>query len=266
MPIRESASIRLARCGLEFVAGWRQSLGPTCSLHGHAGFELVLHPKGGGRTATATGAIQHFRPGSAVLYAPGIAHEQWGHGRGEEWCIQALPRRPLRDLPDLIHLGDCADPYVWSEAALLTRVPPDERDARQLELGMRVTALLLRVLVLGSDAEQRLPTLSRRRTEAARAWLRDRFREPRCLDEVANAVGVSVDHLRHCFKRELGIGMARYVAGLRIAHAKELLAQTSLPLRAIAPLCGYANERYLSRVFRALEGAPPGRFRPRSPQ
>lgn len=255
-----TAADHIARCGLDLVAAWRQGLEPRCERHSHDGFELVLHPSGSGRTVIPGGEAA-FAPGSAVLYAPGVVHEQWASGRGEEWCLLFRPRRPLPRVPDLVHVAACDDPYVLGESALLTRIPGEERASRRDELSLRSTALVLRVLALGSGlTPARLPP-ARRHAEAAREWLRANFREPHCLADVAAALGVGVDHLRHCFRRETGTGMARYVAGLRIAHAKDLLAHSRLPLRRIAVLCGYANERYLCRVFRRIAGAPPSRFR-----
>jgi AraC-like DNA-binding protein len=253
--------VDLAVAGLTFTTGWRHALGPYCPRHSHAGFELVLHVAGGGLTTTATGASQAFGDGDAVLYGPGVAHDQRADGPGEEWCIQAAAARPLPGIPDLVHVAACADPYVVGEAGLLTRLSPDEMPARREELGMRVTALLMRVLALGSPARERLRPQAQRYAEAARDWLRARFREPHCLEEVATAVGVGIDHLRHCFRREYGTGMARYVISLRLAHAKDLLAHSNLPLQAIAEQCGYASDRYLCRVFQQWEGVPPGRFR-----
>lgn len=256
-----AVSRQLARAGVEFIAAWRQPLAATCPLHSHAGFELVLHPTGSGRTSTATGASQDFLPGTAILYGPGIAHAQRANPPGEEICLQMVPRRTLTGMPDLMHLPVCDD-YLLHEVALLARVPADERHARSDELDLRATAVLLRVIALGSMTVDDVLTPVENNAARARAWLREHACEADCLRRVAAAVGIGPDHLRHCFRRVYGVGMARYVAGLRIAHAKDLLAHTGQPLREIARQCGYANERYFCRVFSAQTGSTPGRFRP----
>jgi AraC-like DNA-binding protein len=255
-----------AQASVDFVVGWRQPLEASNGLHSHPGFELVRHPSGQGRTTTATGAVIDFAPGSIVWYAPGVAHDQTAVGPGEEWCIQAVPRHPFTGLPDALHLAACDDPFVSNEFALLTQISPDERVERQDELNLRVAALLMRIHTLGQRPERREISQIRQHAEQARTWLREHFRDQSCLEKVVEEVAIGADHLRHCFKREFGTGMASYVASLRLAYAKDLLAHSRLPLTAIAQLCGYATARYLCRVFKEHEGAPPGHFRGTMPR
>jgi quercetin dioxygenase-like cupin family protein len=59
---------------IELVVGFRHRLdaGRACGLHAHAGWELVYHPSGAGRT-TAGGHELTFAAGDLVMYPPGVA-------------------------------------------------------------------------------------------------------------------------------------------------------------------------------------------------
>ena len=72
---------------------------------------------------------------------------------------------------------------------------------------------------------------------------------------------VSHDYLRHCFKDRYRGSLAGWLSEVRIERAKELLVHSRLPLKTVAAMCGFANERYFSSVFRKREACAPGEFR-----
>ncbi len=47
----------------------------------------------------------------------------------------------------------------------------------------------------------------------------------------------------------------------RVERAKEILEETDLKVNEIAPLIGYADEKYFSRVFKQYVGVSPGSYR-----
>lgn len=55
--------------------------------------------------------------------------------------------------------------------------------------------------------------------------------------------------------------MHDFLTEIRIGKAKELLVKTSDSLRAISASVGYADEFYLSRVFKKIVGVPPTNYR-----
>ena len=64
-----------------------------------------------------------------------------------------------------------------------------------------------------------------------------------------------------CFRRFTGGTAGEYIQKERIWKACRLLSETSEPLKSIAPKCGFANEYYLSKVFRAATGKTPIQYR-----
>ncbi len=52
-----------------------------------------------------------------------------------------------------------------------------------------------------------------------------------------------------------------YVGLVRIQEAKQLLANTTLPIHTISLKCGFENSNYFNRMFKKYENTTPGMFR-----
>ena len=52
-----------------------------------------------------------------------------------------------------------------------------------------------------------------------------------------------------------------YLMALRIQAAKELLLQSSIPIKEIVFQVGFEDYNYFNRTFKKIEGVPPARFR-----
>jgi AraC-like DNA-binding protein len=70
-------------------------------------------------------------------------------------------------------------------------------------------------------------------------------------------LGLSESTLRRQFRQAMGLSPHEYLIQTRIARAKELLAASGLPLKAIARRVGYSDVYYFSRQVRQLTGLPP---------
>ena len=85
--------------------------------------------------------------------------------------------------------------------------------------------------------------------------------DPPSLSALSRQLNYSSSALRARFRAATGISMQEHVLQGRIARARALLADTDLPLKAIARQLGYANEFYFSRQFHQRTGVAPGAFR-----
>lgn len=81
------------------------------------------------------------------------------------------------------------------------------------------------------------------------------------LEETANRLFVSEEYLSTQFKKETGKGFTETVRGFRIERMKGLLVSTRLKLNQIAELTGYADPKYMSRVFKEETGMLPTEYR-----
>jgi AraC-like DNA-binding protein/ligand-binding sensor protein len=95
----------------------------------------------------------------------------------------------------------------------------------------------------------------------AMSYIRRNFTEKVSLEEVADEVSLSPTYFSRLFKEEAGQSFKVYLNDLRIGEAKNLLAETDLPLIEIASRVGFEDQSYFSRVFRNVVGISPGRFR-----
>ncbi|MGR8011155.1 AraC family transcriptional regulator [Streptomyces hypolithicus] len=92
------------------------------------------------------------------------------------------------------------------------------------------------------------------------AMARDAFR-PLTIAEHASRHGMTPAELRAAVRRSAGCSPKDYLLGIRLGHAKELLAATDLPVAAVARRVGYDDPAYFSRLFTRRVGTPPIRFR-----
>lgn len=81
------------------------------------------------------------------------------------------------------------------------------------------------------------------------------------LQNIADAVRMSISSVSSIFKEETGSTVYDYLTTLRIEKACELLQDSSLKIADIAGLVGYQNENSFIRTFRKQKSVTPGKYR-----
>ena len=81
------------------------------------------------------------------------------------------------------------------------------------------------------------------------------------LEDMAARCGLSKYHFLRLFKQYTGFTPYDYLNTLRIAQAKNLLADTDLPAYKIGQMVGFPGEASFIRLFKLNAGAPPGAYR-----
>lgn len=94
-----------------------------------------------------------------------------------------------------------------------------------------------------------------------REWIRINLREPLTVQMVADKFRYSSDYLSSLFRKHMGTSISRYIRDQRIQYAKELLLRTNLHVQEISSMCGYSDEKYFMRQFKAVERISPTNFR-----
>lgn len=79
---------------------------------------------------------------------------------------------------------------------------------------------------------------------------------PLSLADLAARAGLSVRTLDRLFQEELGMPPGRYFQMIRLAHARDLAANSEYDLNGIALRCGYSGAAALSKAFRRAYGHP----------
>lgn len=81
------------------------------------------------------------------------------------------------------------------------------------------------------------------------------------LTEMAQSVGLSVEHLRELFKSEIGMTPIQYQKRLRLLEAKRLLESTFLNVQEIVIRVGLSDDSHFVRDFKKLYGLTPAQYR-----
>ncbi|WP_435016398.1 substrate-binding domain-containing protein [Tundrisphaera sp. TA3] len=84
------------------------------------------------------------------------------------------------------------------------------------------------------------------------------------VDEVCQHVSLSRSTLQRRFRRLLDSTILDELINARVGRAREMLAQTDLPIALIAERCGFGHQEYLGKVFRERIGQTPAGLRKRA--
>jgi AraC-like DNA-binding protein/ligand-binding sensor protein len=95
----------------------------------------------------------------------------------------------------------------------------------------------------------------------AERYIRENYTRKVSLREVADASGLSAPYFSTVFKEEMGENLSSYLNRLRVDRATGLLMETGLSLSEIAGSCGFEDQSWFSKIFKAYTGMSPGKYR-----
>jgi len=81
------------------------------------------------------------------------------------------------------------------------------------------------------------------------------------VGEVARRVGLSRTTLKRRFRAALNRSVQEEIAAVQLKRVQQLLAETELPLKAIARQTGFRHASSLAAAFKLLTGMTPGEYR-----
>jgi len=93
------------------------------------------------------------------------------------------------------------------------------------------------------------------------AYMQEHAYESITIDDVLKAVPMARSSLEQRFQKAFGRTPAEEIRRLRINKARELLAETDLPMQNIAEASGFSTYNYLSFAFKQVTGMPPRDYR-----
>ncbi|MBW7456906.1 AraC family transcriptional regulator [Paenibacillus sepulcri] len=95
----------------------------------------------------------------------------------------------------------------------------------------------------------------------ALSFMKENFRDPIELEDVARVLMLSPSRTRHLFKEMLGEGFKEYLTQLRINEAKRLLITSDMQVMTICLHCGFQSLTPFYRAFRQIVGMTPQEYR-----
>lgn len=92
-------------------------------------------------------------------------------------------------------------------------------------------------------------------------YIDEHFFEELTLSLLAEKFAVESSYFSKIFRQETGENVMLYIAGKRMAKAKEYMKDEHINLTEIAFMVGYDDYTYFNRVFRKMEGMSPRDYR-----
>lgn len=245
--------------------------GYSFPLHKHRGFHEIVTCLNGGLTHTAPGRVVKQEAGDVLLIRDGDCHAI--SGRLGEFINIVLPNTWLKDMYIEDFGGLPEDVQVnlsQAEKELLisgyedyaASADPNLKRIRYTRLALWIVELL--IAAGGVPGRMRAGELKGRTP----AWL---YAAVRRLDsgtwkiqspgELAEACGVSPEHLSRCWKKNTGMTPSGYLLRLRLDRALGMLKTSNMSVTHIALQNGFQSLNYFFVKFRKTYGVSPGAYK-----
>lgn len=195
------------------------------------------------------------REGDAVFIPENIyCYSEW-HGDPEIEVVYLscfMHYESFKYEPQILHVDRAIKDDILQIAALLSQKEP-----AVLEAYSRFYKLLQ--LLVGKLHPS---TVSFDKTlHNAIAYITENWNRPFCVAALAKHCCVSESTLYHLFQRELGQTPIGFLNSIRINIAIEHLENTGHAISTISTLVGFRSENHFRKVFAALTGTTPLKFR-----
>lgn len=238
---------------LEFCFTAVNPAGRYIGMHTHAALEIVYYAGGEGETQVERKAFD-FSRGLFTITPAGVHHDQANATEVTSLCF-GISSSGLEELQG-----------GWFDASgalgkACERLLAEKKDARPAHetvcrgLLFEIAGLARRACVEGKRKPAKKELVSR-----ALEIIREEDGKT-SVGDLSARLFVSKDYLRHLFREQTSQSPIRHIIGAKIERAKDLLARSDMPIKAIAAECGFENEYYFSRVFKHATAESPSAFR-----
>lgn len=97
--------------------------------------------------------------------------------------------------------------------------------------------------------------------QEVKRYVREHMVDNIAVVDIAEELHFNPQYLMRAFKSKTGLSIMEYITQARISTAKKILQDTSLPVKVIADMTGYADYAYFTRVFKKTTGQSPSDYR-----
>ncbi|MBQ8003550.1 MAG: helix-turn-helix domain-containing protein [Oscillospiraceae bacterium] len=96
--------------------------------------------------------------------------------------------------------------------------------------------------------------------DAVHDFLRQHISDKITLNQISDALSLSISYICREFKKKHGCGIIDYFLDMKIERAKQLIEETSLNFTQIAEYLSFESESHFSKTFSKRVGIPPGTY------
>jgi AraC-like DNA-binding protein/mannose-6-phosphate isomerase-like protein (cupin superfamily) len=238
--------------------------------HQHDEFQVIAM-LAGAFAATIEADRFELRPGQVLVSQPNVWHELHALAAAADEPAHILDIRLIADdRQPMIHLLRQMDPprAVMVGVEVLGQVAEALREAvaaKGLTRASRLMAALWRLWThVAVPVERELVQtygVPDRRLRRAEMFIRDHMADSIGVEHVAAAAGLSRNRLTALYRQHMQTTPADRLRRLRVERAQELLDSTTLSIKEVSRVCGFACPNHFSRVFSQIVGQAPGRAR-----
>lgn len=118
-----------------------------------------------------------------------------------------------------------------------------------------------RAIVASSSKSLRFSATDFRCIDQAMVYVNKHYTEKISAEQLSMEVGLSKDKLQAGLQIRTGHTLHKYLQQVRLEKARELLAQTNYPVKAVADASGFINESHFCKVFRKMHFISPVQYR-----
>lgn len=103
--------------------------------------------------------------------------------------------------------------------------------------------------------------LTRRQLQQVGEFVNAHLQQDLSVEVLAQQTGYSPYHFTRLFRQATDQSPYQFVLQQRVAHARQLLRESDMPVAEIALVSGFANQSHLTRMFRRMLGTTPRQAR-----
>lgn len=214
-----------------------------------------------------------LKKGTFQLLFPNVRHYGTGltsDGQSHFWCHFYLPEgyrivyveskdelaaKGICGVPEFAHIDD-PEKYFILFSQMIDQA--EREDTRRVICDAYVKIIMCS---LAASAMREEKSGEHRLVSAIREWTRMHALEGANVSDLARELKYDPDYMTRIFKKHTGKTLSRYINGVRLQEAKNLLSNTDRSIAKIACDSGFSDEKYFMRLFKRAESVTPTQYR-----
>jgi len=246
--------------------------------HRHEQFFQILHLAGGTAEVTIDNTLTSITP-PAIVVMPALPVHGYVFSEDVEGVVVTLFERDIREVlasapeidaclrrPHILQGADCEIEQAARELTALIAEADVQAPGRALAMRGRIGSALVAIYRALEASNEPPPETGGRTQRHARAFqqlVEREYRHHRPIGFYAGTLGITPPHLNRICRSVFGASALKVIERRLVLEAKRYLTFSSLSIKEIAALLGYADAGYFNRMFRRETGIAPGQFRRR---